>query len=213
MATQSPFSFLEGFLKQLQPASSTASTPQRPSLNIPDFLTPPGWARDEALRRLVLLLNHVLMQEPEAIARLTRQKGRVVRVNWRQFDLKLLVTPAGLLDVASAETTSDLTLALTQTSPVDIALAVLRGDKPAVRIEGDVQLAAEINWLTDHVRWDIEDDLSRVFGDVPARSITQATGWLVDAVRKFAAVGPKSTNGPSGPNASAPVDVHASPSP
>ncbi len=203
MATQSPFSFLESLLKQIQPGGASSSSNPRPSLNPPDFLTPPAWARDEALRRLVLLLNHVLMQEPEATARLIRQKGRVVLVNWRQFDLRLLITPAGLLDLAPPDTTPDLTLALTQTSPVDIAMAVLRGDKPAVRIEGDVQLAAEINWLTDNVRWDIEDDLSRIFGDVPARSVTQATGWLVDAVRKFAAVRPQGANASADPNASA----------
>jgi ubiquinone biosynthesis protein UbiJ len=39
-----------------------------------------------------------------------------------------------------------------------------------VRIEGDVQLAAEVNWLVDHVRWDMEEDLSRLMGDAPAHA-------------------------------------------
>ena len=54
-----------------------------------------------------------------------------------------------------------------------LAQAVLRGDKPAVRIEGDVQLAAEVNWLADHVRWDMEEDLARIVGDVPAHTLGQ----------------------------------------
>ena len=136
---------------------------------------------------MVLVLNHVLMQENEAMVRLARQKGRVVMVNWRLLTMKLIATPAGLLDLAPTEAAPDLTLALTQDSPLDIAMALLRGDKPAVRIEGDVQLAAEVNWLAEHVRWDIEDDLARVIGDVPARTLGQIAGRMRDAVRRFAA--------------------------
>ena len=125
------------------------------------------------------------------MVRLARQKGRVVMINWRLLTMKLIATPAGLLDVAPADAAPDLTLALTQDSPLDIATALLRGEKPAVRIEGDVQLAAEVNWLADHVRWDIEDDLARVIGDVPARTLGQIADRMRDAVRRFAQ--PRST--------------------
>ena len=54
-----------------------------------------------------------------------------------------------------------------------------------VRIVGDVQLAAEINWLVDHVRWDVEDDLARVIGDVPAHTIATGARRVVDALRQF----------------------------
>jgi hypothetical protein len=40
-----------------------------------------------------------------------------------------------------------------------------------VRIAGDVQFAAEINWLVEHVRWDLEEDLSRLIGDAPAHAM------------------------------------------
>ena len=55
--------------------------------------------------------------------------------------------------------------------PLSLAKGALRGDKPAIRIDGDVQLAADINWLVDHVRWDVEEDLARVIGDAPARAL------------------------------------------
>jgi hypothetical protein len=45
-----------------------------------------------------------------------------------------------------------------------------------VRIAGDVQLAAEVQWLVDHVRWDLEEDLSRVIGDAPAHAMGQSAG-------------------------------------
>ncbi len=171
MATQSPFSLLEGFLQKLP---------------LPN-LQPPAWAVNEAQRRIVLLLNHVLMQEAEATARLTRQKGRVMLVQWRSFSFKLEATPAGLLDLASLQAQPDLVLTMTDESPLALVQAALRGDKPAVRIEGDVQLAAEVNWLTEHVRWDMEEDLSRIMGDVPAHTVSQMAQGLVAGLRQFVA--------------------------
>ncbi len=168
MATQSPFSLLEDAF-------------QRIGAN----LQPPAWAVQEVQRRIVLLLNHVLMQEPEAMARLVRQKGRVVLFHWREFQFKLQLTPAGLLDLAAPDAASDLTLSISEPSPLALVQSALAGDKPAVRIEGDVQLAAEVNWLVDHVRWDIEEDLSRLIGDVPAHSLGQAARRALDTLRQW----------------------------
>ena len=170
MATQSPFSVLEGMLQIL-----------------PIPLEPPAWAVEEFHRRLVLLLNHVLMQEPQAQERLIRQKGRVIRVRWREYTFNVVVTPAGLLDVARTDAPSDLQLEVTEQSPFAIAQSVMQGQKPTVRIEGDVQLAAEVNWLVDHLRWDVEEDLSRLMGDAPAHALVQAVTSMVAALRQFVA--------------------------
>ncbi len=167
MATQTPFSFLEDFFRNLP-------TP-----------TPPAWLVDESHRRVVLLLNHVLMQEPEAMQRLVRQSGRVVLAQWRSFTFALLVTPAGLLDLAVPGATPDLTLVITEESPFAMAQALMQGDKPAVRIEGDVQLAAEVNWLVDNVRWDVEEDLSRILGDAPAHLLAAAARKVTQGLRDF----------------------------
>ena len=168
MATQSPLSFFDPFIDQFGSA-----------------LKPPDWLVDEVQQRLVLLLNHVLMQEPEAQARLLRQKGSVVLAQWRSFAIKLQATPAGLLDRAGADARADLTLTVTESSPFALAQAALRGEKPAVSIEGDVQLAAEVNWLVEHVRWDLEEDLSRVVGDIPAHAMGDAVRRMASSLRQF----------------------------
>jgi ubiquinone biosynthesis protein UbiJ len=180
MATQSPFSLLDSALAALTTRFS-----------------PPPWAVHEVQHRIVLLLNHVLQQEPEAMARLQRQKGQTALIQWRLFALHLVATPAGLLDVAAPSATPDLTLTVTQASPFDVLQKTLRGDKPEVRIEGDVQLAAEVNWLVDHVRWDIEEDLSKIVGDVMAHRLGQIGQGMASALRGFAA------NLPRGPASSA----------
>ena len=148
------------------------------------FSLPAGLVQ-ELQRRVVLLLNHVVMQEPEAQQRLLRQKGRIVLAQWRQFDMRLQITPAGLFDLADTAGSPDLVITVDQGSPLDLARTAIQGGKPAVRIEGDVQLAAEINWMADHLRWDVEEDLARVIGDVPARVVASVTARAAGALRSF----------------------------
>ncbi len=168
MATQSPFPFLDQIFDQVASA-----------------VQPPEWVVGEVQHRMVLLLNHVLMQEPEAQARLGRCKGRVVLAQWRSFNVRLQATPAGLLDLAKPQAQPDLTLTVTETSPLGLTQAALRGERPAVAVEGDVQLAAEVNWLVEHVRWDLEEDLSRVLGDAPAHAVCETARRMAAALRQF----------------------------
>jgi ubiquinone biosynthesis protein UbiJ len=162
-------------------------------------VAPPAWAVEETHRRTVLLINHVLMQEPQAMERLTRHKSRVVLTQWRSFTFKVAITPAGLLDVAPGDAAADLTLEITETSPIAIAQTLMQGEKPAVQIAGDVQLAADVSWLAEHLRWDIEEDLSRVLGDAPAHGLVQAAQTFASALRQF--VGKRSSGGATGPSA------------
>ena len=81
----------------------------------------------------------------------------------------------------------DLRLTVTETSPLDVLSALARGDKPRVRIEGDVQLAAEVNWLIDNVRWDAEEDLARLIGDAPAHTLAVLGRQALAAMRSFVA--------------------------
>lgn len=170
MNKTSPFSFLESFAKHLQP---------------------PNWLVAEGQQRLVLFLNHVLMQEKEAQMRLARKKGSVVHLRWGAFALDLLVTPAGLTDRAPASLPADLTLSVAMEAPWVAAQSVLEGKAPPVKIEGDVQLAAELGWLADNLRWDVEEDLSRILGDVPAHAIAGAGQRLLAALRDFIARAPR----------------------
>lgn len=164
MATQSPFSWFSQTLADWQA---------------------PTWVVDETLNRLVLFLNHVLMAEPEAMARLARQKGQRIVLQWQSLTLQLQPTPAGLLERGRFEG-FDLRLRVADTSPLALLSAWAQGHKPKVHIEGDVQLAAEINWLIDHVRWDVEEDLARLVGDAVAHTWVQWGQQALRALRGFA---------------------------
>jgi ubiquinone biosynthesis accessory factor UbiJ len=172
MATQSPFSWAAQALPQFA-----------------SHFQPPAWVVDESVNRLVLFLNHVIQSEPEAMARLARQKGQRIELVWDRIQLQLSPTPAGLLERGHFEG-FDLRLTVTESSPVSLVSALAQGDKPKVRIEGDVQLAAEINWLIDHVRWDAEEDLARLVGDAMAHTLAQAARKALQALRGFVAKRP-----------------------
>ncbi|WP_460563463.1 ubiquinone biosynthesis accessory factor UbiJ [Hydrogenophaga aquatica] len=148
---------------------------------------PPAWLQSELRNRVILLLNHVLMQEPQAMARLKRQQGKTVQVSWGRISLPLQASPAGLLALAPDTSTPDLTLGVTEDTPFSLAQKVLAGDKPDVDIQGDVQLAAEVAWLVDNVRWDIEEDLSRLIGDAAAHGLVGALRRLGFGLKGFAA--------------------------
>ncbi len=169
MNTSSPFSFLESLATRFQP---------------------PAWVVDEAQQRLILFLNHVVMQEKEAQDRLARKKGSVLHVRWSLFAMDLLITPAGLLDRAGSAAKPDLLISVAADSPVVVLQSVLAGQPPPVKIEGDVQLAAELGWLAENLRWDVEEDMSRVLGDIPAHALADAGRRLLAALKPFVAGGP-----------------------
>lgn len=160
--------------------------------NLLESLEPPIWMVDEVHNRIVLLLNHVLMQEPQAQDRVRRQQGKSARLRWGRFEMTLSASPAGLLErtsllgtEAAVAAAPDLTISLTQTALPQLLQTLARGDKPTVNIEGDVQLAAEVAWLADNLRWDLEEDLSRVLGDVPAHTLVAAARTALTGLREF----------------------------
>ncbi len=174
MTTTSPFSFLESIASRFQP---------------------PSWVVDEGQQRLVLFLNHVLMQEKEAQDRLARKKGNVIHVRWGLFGLDLLITPAGLLDRASSAAKPDLLVTVAADSPMVVLQSVLASKPPPVKIEGDVQLAAELGWLAENLRWDVEEDLSRIVGDIPAHALGDMGRRVFEALKQFLAPRPVPAGG------------------
>ncbi len=167
----------------------------------------------EALARTTLLLNHVLAAEPEATRRLQGQIGRSIALEWRQWPGFLpppprpvwTITPAGLLDLTddglpAATSTSEAATTATAAAPtateatltvaLDAAeltrwLGLGAAGRPPMDIRGDAALAAEVSWLADHLRWDIEDDLARLIGDAPAHQLARFGRMFAEALRGF----------------------------
>jgi len=146
---------------------------------------PPSTLVDEVQDRILLLVNHVLMQEPAAVSRLQRQHNRTVQIGWRQMKLSCRITPAGLFERLALSSEPDLSLHISEDSPFSLLQTLAQGDKPSMKVQGDVMLAADINWLVDHVRWDIEEDLSRLLGDAMAHQCVALAKRVFVALKAF----------------------------
>ncbi|HSD53902.1 MAG TPA: SCP2 sterol-binding domain-containing protein [Burkholderiales bacterium] len=115
-------------------------------------------------------LNHLLESAPWARERLAPFAGQTWRVELAPLpDLAFVVREGGLLDASEAP---EAHLVVTLTPAAIPALA--RRDETALSemtFTGDAELAAALQFLFRHLEWDIEEDLSRVVGDVAAHRI------------------------------------------
>ena len=146
---------------------------------------PPQWLEQEIHNRVVLLLNHVLQSEPEAMQRLARHSQKTIRLQLKPIEACLRITAVGLLECVAQQPNPDLSLELTSDRWSEVAQSLASGDQPDVHLYGDVMLAAEIGWLREHVRWDVEDDLARIMGNAPATLIIDTARRTLDALRAF----------------------------
>lgn len=117
-------------------------------------------------------INHVLRGNSWALERLKPHAGKTVRVYLAPFDAALGITDSGEVAAASSDAAPDVTITLTPGLMLRLAArdAAVWNDIP---IEGDAQLAATLNAVARNVRWDVEEDLSRVFGDIAAHRMAK----------------------------------------
>jgi ubiquinone biosynthesis protein UbiJ len=133
-------------------------------------------------------LNRLLDAEPWARERLAPFAGMTVELRAPPLPgLRFAILPGGTLEAGGDDP------ALTLTVRPDALPALLQSEEHFVRsvdVTGDERLAAEVMMLMRHLRWDAEEDLSRLVGDVAAhRLVGLARGfaaWQADAARRLA---------------------------
>lgn len=143
------------------------------------------------MERLVLVVNHVLSREPRATERLLPHQGRVLRLELQQLPrllqpappLAFRVTPAGLVEWCREPVDADLRVRLDAANPAALALQMVGGGMPPLDIDGDAQLATDVDWLLKNLRWDVADDLQRLFGPVAAQEIHRVGSLLARGLR------------------------------
>jgi ubiquinone biosynthesis protein UbiJ len=151
-------------------------------------------ASTAVIERAILLANHVIAGEPVAAQRLRAHAGRSLLLHldgWPSLlpalpPLALRITPAGLLEWCGEDLpeSPDLRVSVDASNPALALVRTLAGDKPRIEVAGDAQLATDVNWLFDNLRWDLEDDLARLIGDAPARELSRFGSGVATAVRE-----------------------------
>jgi ubiquinone biosynthesis accessory factor UbiJ len=133
------------------------------------------------------LLNRLLAAEPWARARLAPFAGDTLELRAPPLPtLRLRILEGGTVEAGSADP------ALSMTLKPELLAALGRGEEHALRaveVQGNARLATEVLLLARHLRWDVEEELSRVIGDVAAHRVAEAgrafAAWHVDAAQRL----------------------------
>jgi len=136
---------------------------------------------------LVLALNRLLEAEAWARERLAPFAGETVEFRAPPLPaLRFAIVEGGRLAPGSAPS-------LRITLQPESLPALLRGEEHFMRtvgIDGNAQLAQEVLHLARHLRWDVEEDLSRLVGDAAAHRLAglarDFATWQLDVARRLA---------------------------
>lgn len=134
---------------------------------------------------LVKLFNRVLADYPLARERLRAHAGKTVATTVGPLTVKMRISGHGEMELVGekvGEMTGQSGASDKNAAAPDVALQIApsllsrlaRGDESAfseVVFTGDSELAATISMVVRNVKWDIEEDLSRVVGDIAAHRV------------------------------------------
>lgn len=138
-------------------------------------------------------VNHLLANEGWARNALAVHRGRVVRFDLAPFTVDVVIEDDGRLALADDGATPDTTLSLPAARWSSLLIDVVTGERERAmlrhaRIEGDAELANAIATVARHLRFDVEDELAAVIGDIGARRVVSglehAHKQLSDALRR-----------------------------
>jgi len=119
-------------------------------------------------------LNHLLRDAEWARAQLIPFAGCIIRFDVSPLAAAFVIESDGRLAAAPLESEA---AALVQLSgPTLVRLVWLRDEsaRQDVRVTGDNALASALTGVLSALHWDVEEDLSRVIGDVAAHRVAQA---------------------------------------
>ena len=133
-------------------------------------------------------LNRLLEADPQARARLAPYAGETVELRAAPLpSLRFVILPGGRIEAGGDAP------ALVITLKPEAAAAWMRGEEHFLRsvdAAGDARLAAEVMGLLRHLRWDPEEDLARLVGDVAAHRLAGLArgfaAWQIGAARRLA---------------------------
>jgi len=129
------------------------------------------------------LLQHLVAQNAWASPLLQLFAGKSVQLNIALLNTSLIILENGSLAIAGETNVPDAVI----TIPPSLLLRLMAKDESAklqIKIDGDTHLATELAKVFSHMRWDYEDDLSRLVGDVPANKIGEFSRHAVTTIKE-----------------------------
>ena len=118
------------------------------------------------------VLQHLMQQNHWTAPLLQPYANQTISLDFKVAQVPLTILQNGELAMAADSATADATIHL----PPSLAMRLLRKDPLAtslIKIDGDTALGIEIGKILSAIRWDVEDDLSKVVGDIAAYQVVQ----------------------------------------
>ena len=128
----------------------------------------------EKIRKIIL--DHLLSQNDWMKTKLIDHKNKVVVIEISGLKLILKIDEKGLLHSLYESEEFDCVIKLTVNDFIDKLINKKNGN---ISIKGDLELANQVSQVLREVEWDVEEDLSKYLGDIPA---IQATKFLKKVV-------------------------------
>jgi ubiquinone biosynthesis protein UbiJ len=123
-------------------------------------------------------LNHLLGSANWARGRLKPFAGRHARIEMPPLAFGFEVDAEGWVRQILDPTDADVCIRL----PAETPLLLLQGiDKimACASVAGNAEFATELSFVFRNLRWDAEEDLSKLVGDIAAHRITQGANQLI----------------------------------
>ncbi|HEU0229738.1 MAG TPA: SCP2 sterol-binding domain-containing protein [Burkholderiaceae bacterium] len=147
---------------------------------IPSFLAPAAVG--------ARVLNALLAREDWARERLARHAGKTVRFVVGHMTVGLVIASDGSVSAGNPSVVPDVTLTIPPERLSELPQALRSSDSERIaglmHIQGDAALAHGVAGLAHDLRWDVENDLSRLVGDVAARRLVSAFRGLAVGARR-----------------------------
>ncbi len=127
-------------------------------------------------------LNHLLSRQPSLRDKLAAHAGKVACIDAGMVRLQLAVAPDGLLQPAG-DVAASVTIRIDPANLPQL-LANMERAFSHVTISGDADFARAISEVAQGLRWDAEEDLAALVGDVAAVRIVQATRAAAETAKR-----------------------------
>ena len=127
-------------------------------------------------------INHLLVREPWARDKLAAHAGKIACMDAGVVTIKLKVASDGLLEQAITDGDADVTIRIKLS---DLPLLMQNRERAfsTVKVEGDAELANTISQLSQSLRWEAEEDLSRWVGDIAATRLVAGARAALDTAQ------------------------------
>jgi ubiquinone biosynthesis accessory factor UbiJ len=128
-------------------------------------------------------LQHITNQNNWSRENLIGFAGKVVLFEIAFIKTYLLILEDGSLSIAGETAVPDATIHL----PPSLALRLLAKDEAAkmqIKVGGDTHLATELSKILQLMRWDIEEDLSKIVGDIAANKTVSTSKQTIAEAKK-----------------------------